>query len=76
MQLQIIHYLLAEVASTFNENLLLDYLMKNTDDKKEKLVLLDQWINNFLGTVFTQVIFGEFERTAHKMVQDGSTNYC
>jgi len=61
----------AEVASTFNENLLLDYLMKNTDDEKEKLVLLDQWINNFLGTVFTQVIFGEFERTAHQMVQDG-----
>ena len=62
----------AEVASTFNENLLLDYLMNNTDDKKQKLVLLDQWINNFLGTVFTQVIFGEFERTAHKMVQDGT----
>jgi len=61
----------AEVASTFNENLLLDYLMKNTDDDKQKLVLLDQWINNFLGTVFTQVIFGEFERNAHKMVQDG-----
>ena len=61
----------AEVASTFNENLLLDYLMNNTDDEKQKLVLLDQWINNFLGTVFTQVIFGEFEKTAHKMVQDG-----
>ena len=62
----------AEVASTFNENLLLDYLMKNTDNKKEKLILLDQWINKFLGTVFTQVIFGEFERTAHQMVQDGN----
>lgn len=61
----------AEVASTFNENLLLDYLMKNTDDDKQKLVLSDQWINNFLGTVFTQVIFGEFERKAHQMVQDG-----
>lgn len=62
---------LAEVASTFNENILLDYLMKNTNDDKQKLVLLDQWINNFMGTVFTQVIFGEFEREAHKMVQDG-----
>jgi len=62
---------LAEVASTFNENLLLDYLLKNTDDEKQKLVLLDQWINNFLGTVFTQVIFGEFEKEAHQMVQDG-----
>jgi len=62
---------LAEVASTFNENLLLDYLMNNTDDDKQKLVLLDQWINNFLGTVFTQVIFGEFEKKAHAMVQDG-----
>jgi oligoendopeptidase F len=61
----------AEVASTFNENLLLNYLMKNTDDEKEKLVLLDQWINNFLGTVFTQVIFGEFEKNAHQMLADG-----
>ncbi|MCJ7800791.1 MAG: oligoendopeptidase F family protein, partial [Candidatus Marinimicrobia bacterium] len=63
---------LAEVASTFNENLLMDYMLKNTDDKKQKLVLLDQWINNFLGTVFTQVIFGEFEKNAHQMVQDGT----
>jgi oligoendopeptidase F len=61
----------AEVASTFNENLLLDYLMKNTDDEKEKLVLLDQWINNFLGTVFTQVIWSEFERSVHQMLADG-----
>jgi len=62
---------LAEVASTFNENLLLDYLMKNTDDEKQKLVLLDQWIGNFIGTVITQVRFAEFERKAHQMVQDG-----
>jgi oligoendopeptidase F len=62
----------AEVASTFNENLLLDYLMKNTDDEKEKLVLLDQWINNFLGTVFTQVIWSEFERSVHQMLADGT----
>lgn len=61
----------AEVASTFNENLLLNYLMKNTDDEKEKLVLLDQWINNFLGTVFTQVRFAEFEKNAHQMVKNG-----
>jgi oligoendopeptidase F len=61
----------AEVASTFNENLLLNYLLENADDEKQKLVLLDQWINNFLGTVFTQVIFGEFERAAHQMVADG-----
>jgi len=60
----------AEVASTFNENLLLDYLMKNVEDEKEKLMLLDQWINNFLGTIFGQVMFAEFERTAHQMVQD------
>ncbi len=61
----------AEVASTFNEALLMDYMMKNTDDPKLKLALLDQWVNNFLGTVFTQVIFSEFEREAHRMVMDG-----
>jgi oligoendopeptidase F len=62
----------AEVASTFNESLLLDYLMKNTDDEKEKLVLLDQWVNNFLGTVIGQVIFGEFEKNAHQLLADGN----
>ncbi|NQU27431.1 MAG: hypothetical protein HQ528_04010 [Candidatus Marinimicrobia bacterium] len=61
----------AEVASTFNEALLMHYLMENTDDPNLKLALLDQWINNFLGTVFTQVIFSEFERNAHQMVADG-----
>jgi len=61
----------AEVASTFNEALLMDYLLKNTDDVDIKLMLLDQWINNFLGTVFTQILFSEFERNAHQMVADG-----
>ncbi len=61
----------AEVASTFNEALLMDYLLKNTDDPKLKLALLDQWVNNFLGTVFTQIIFSEFERNAHQMVAEG-----
>ena len=61
----------AEVASTFNEALLMDYLLKNTDDPKLKLALLDRWVNNFLGTVFTQIIFSEFERNAHQMVFEG-----
>jgi len=61
----------AEVASTFNEALLMDYLLKNTDNVDIKLMLLDKWINNFLGTVFTQVLFSEFERNAHQMVADG-----
>jgi len=61
----------AEVASTFNEALLMDYLLKNSDDPKLKLALLDQWVNNFLGTVFTQIIFSEFERNAHQMVAEG-----
>ena len=62
---------LAEVASTFNENLLLNYLMKNTEDENQKLALIDQWIDNFIGTVITQVRFAEFEQAAHKMVQEG-----
>ncbi|MBC8403412.1 MAG: oligoendopeptidase F [Candidatus Marinimicrobia bacterium] len=61
----------AEVASTFNEALLMDYLLKNTDDPKLKLALLDRWVNNFLGTVFTQIIFSEFERNAHQMASEG-----
>ena len=62
---------LAEVASTFNENLLLNYLMKNTNDENEKLALINKWVENFIGTVITQVRFAEFEQAAHKMVQDG-----
>lgn len=61
----------AEVASTFNENLLLDYMLKNTTDKEERLSLLDQWADNIVGTFYSQVLFAEFEKKIHDMAEAG-----
>jgi len=61
----------AEVASTFNEALLMDYMLKTLKDKNEKLSLLDQWADNLQGTLYTQVLFAEFEREAHSLAEQG-----
>lgn len=61
----------AEVASTFNEALLLDLLMKRLTTDEEKLYLVDFYLNSFKSTVFRQTMFAEFEREVHKLVEDG-----
>lgn len=61
----------AEVASTFNEKLLLDYMLKTTEDRKERIALLEQAIGNIVGTYYIQVLFADYEYQAHKMVEDG-----
>ncbi|MEA3391948.1 MAG: oligoendopeptidase F [Candidatus Marinimicrobia bacterium] len=61
----------AEVASTFLENILMDYLLGTIEDKDEKLSLLDQWADNLQGTLYTQVLFAEFEREAHSLAEQG-----
>ena len=61
----------AEVASTFNEALLLDYLMKRVESDEEKLYLVDFYLNSFKSTVFRQTMFAEFERETHKLVEEG-----
>lgn len=61
----------AEVASTTNEALLNDYMVKNTEDDQERIYLLNQWLDGFRGTVFRQTMFAEFEHLIHKMDQDG-----
>lgn len=61
----------AEVASTFLENILMNYLLENSEDDTEKLALLDQWADNITGTLYTQVLFAEFERKAHEMAEEG-----
>ncbi|RKX22518.1 MAG: oligoendopeptidase F [Candidatus Zixiibacteriota bacterium] len=61
----------AEVASTLNEGLMLDYLLKKTTDKKQKLFLLNKHIDKTLGTYFHQVFFAEFELRIHEMVEKG-----
>ena len=61
----------AEVASTVNENLLIDSLLHQTDDPAERLFLLNQYLEGFKGTVFRQTMFAEFERDAHAMAEQG-----
>ncbi len=62
---------LAEVASTVNEALLMEYLLKNTDDDNFKNYLLNYFIEQFRGTLFRQTMFAEFEMLTHEMVQNG-----
>ena len=61
----------AEVASTVNESLLMDWMLKNTTDKKEKMYLLNHYLEQFRGTVFRQTMFAEFEKMTHEKVEKG-----
>ncbi|WP_455675983.1 oligoendopeptidase F [Pradoshia sp.] len=61
----------AEVASTTNEALLNDYLLKEIDDEQKRIYLLNHYLEGFRGTVFRQTMFAEFEHLIHKMAQDG-----
>lgn len=62
---------LAEVASTTNENLLTDYLLKKYDDPKIRAYLLNHYLDGFKGTVFRQSQFAEFEHKIHQADQNG-----
>ena len=61
----------AEVASTVNELLLVHYLLENSQDKQEKLFLLNQLMELYKGTIFRQVMFAEFERDMHADLEHG-----
>ena len=61
----------AEVASTVNELLLLKYLLKKTDLKKEKLFLLNKLLELFKGTIFRQTMFAEFEKNMYESHEKG-----
>ena len=62
---------LAEVASTFNESLLLDFLISKSDSKAEKLYLLEKYLNNITSTFYRQVMFAEFEMQAYEKTEKG-----
>ncbi len=61
----------AEVASTFNERLLLDYMLKNTTDPYERITLLQQAIRGITGTFYFQSLLADYELQAHKLVEEG-----
>ncbi|MDE3838231.1 oligoendopeptidase F [Bacillus methanolicus] len=60
----------AEVASTCNEALLNDYLLKTIDDEQKRLYLLNHYLEGFRGTVFRQTMFAEFEHLIHQKAQN------
>jgi oligoendopeptidase F len=61
----------AEVASTFNEALLIDHMLKTITDNATELSLLGNYLENAKGTVFRQTQFAEFELRIHEMVEKG-----
>jgi oligoendopeptidase F len=61
----------AEVASTFNEALLIDYMLKQIKDDNVKLSLLGNYLEGIKGTVFRQTQFAEFELRIHEMAEKG-----
>ena len=63
----------AEGASTCNEILLMEYLLKNTTDKKERAYLLNHYLDSFKGTVYRQTQFAEYEMLTNKMYEEGES---
>lgn len=63
----------AEVASTCNEALLMEYLLKNTDNKQEKAYLINYFLEQFRTTLYRQTMFAEFELKINEMVSKGDS---
>lgn len=63
----------AEVASTLNESLLMDDLLKKTQEPKKRAYLLNHYLEQFRGTVFRQTMFAEFEMIVHGKVGQGES---
>ncbi|MFZ5817753.1 MAG: oligoendopeptidase F [Bacillota bacterium] len=61
----------AEVASTFNEALLTEHLIRTTDDKKLKMYLINHQLESFRTTLIRQTLFAEFEHITHQKVEKG-----
>lgn len=69
------HYkiFVAEVASTCNEILLMEYLLKHTTDKKERAYLLNHYLDSFKGTVYRQTMFAEYEMKTNALAEAGES---
>lgn len=61
----------AEIASTLNEQVLLDYMLKNIKDKNEKITLLQHSIDSLIATFYRQTLFADYELQTHKMKENG-----
>ena len=63
----------AEVASTCNEALLMEHLLVNTTDKRERAYLINHFLEQFKGTLYRQTMFAEFELNIGRMIGEGKT---
>lgn len=63
----------AEVASTLNEALLMNYLLENTEDKNKRLYLINHYLEEFRGTLIRQTMFAEFEKIVHNKAENGQS---
>ncbi len=63
----------AEVASTCNEALLMQYLLKKTTDKKERAYLINYFLEQFRTTLYRQTMFAEFELKMSQLIQNGES---
>ena len=63
----------AEVASTCNEALLMQYLLSKTTDKRERAYLINHFLDQFKGTLYRQTMFAEFELNIGRMAAEGKT---
>ena len=63
----------AEVASTFNEALLMEHLLAKTTDKKERAYLINHYLDQFKGTIYRQTMFAEFELNIGRMIAEGKS---
>ncbi len=63
----------AEVASTCNEALLMEYLLGKTTDKKQRAYLINHFLDQFKGTLYRQTMFAEFELRIAELNQQGVT---
>lgn len=63
----------AEVASTTNETLLMEHMLKTTKDKKVRLYLINQYLEQVRATVYRQTMFAEFEKLLHEKSESGET---
>ncbi|SDG87432.1 oligoendopeptidase F [Desulfosporosinus hippei] len=61
----------AEVASTLNESLIMEHLLKETQDTKILAYLVNHYLEQFRGTIFRQTMFAEFEKKIHSVVEQG-----
>ena len=63
----------AEVASTCNESLLMQHLLKKTQDKKTRAYLINYFLEQFRTTLYRQTMFAEFELKINELVQNGGS---